>query len=201
MNSDFYAIISQSEVMNHVLAISKELHLPNWYISAGFIRSTVWDSLHGYEERTPIVDIDLIYFDSEYVDEKIEKQFERTLKQKAPEYPWSVKNQARMHMINGVQPYHTTEEGIAHFPETVTAIGIRMQPNGQIQTAAPYGLDDLMSMKVRPTPPFQKDTKLLEIYLKRVKQKNWQEKWPRIEVEHPSIGKIHMNNTRTAYNK
>jgi hypothetical protein len=36
----------------------------------------IWDALHGFKERTPILDIDVIYFDDTNIDELEEKKKE-----------------------------------------------------------------------------------------------------------------------------
>ena len=45
------------------LKIARDRALPNWAVSAGFIRNAVWDRLHGYDQFTPLNDVDLLYFD------------------------------------------------------------------------------------------------------------------------------------------
>ncbi|RIJ63399.1 hypothetical protein D1606_15190 [Rummeliibacillus sp. POC4] len=99
----------------------------------------------------------------------------------APEEPWSVKNLARMHKKNHVQPYKSTLDGSAHFPEIPTAIGIRLN-KGELEIIAPYGLAALFSKKVEPTPYFKQSERLYNIYLQRLKTKNWKQKWPRLQI-------------------
>ena len=40
------------------------LWLPDWYIAAGFLRNAIWDALHAKSVRTPLNDIDVIYYDA-----------------------------------------------------------------------------------------------------------------------------------------
>ena len=69
-----------------------------------------------------------------------------------------MKNQARMHLKNGDPPYTGTIDAMRNCPETATAIAARS--NGAlVELAAPYGVDDLLNMIVRPTPPFLKKMK------------------------------------------
>ena len=49
--------------MMEILTTVEKLQLPDSWICAGFIRSKVWDHLHEKEYRTPLADIDVIYFD------------------------------------------------------------------------------------------------------------------------------------------
>src|SRR5690606_18827150 len=106
-----------------VLSAAKSLDLPDWWICAGFVRSKIWDTLHGFNERTPLSDIDVIYFDAENLSEHTEKRLEEKLHRIMPGLPWSVKNQARMHIVNELESYTSAIDAISKFPETATALG------------------------------------------------------------------------------
>lgn len=79
--------------------------------------------LHGFKERTPISDIDVIYYDDGNTDELEEKKLEMRLRNILPDIPWSVKNEARMHVVNGIPPYSSSIDAISKFPETATSLG------------------------------------------------------------------------------
>jgi uncharacterized protein len=70
---DIIKVISEDEWMMNLLKAAKTLNLPDWWICAGFVRSKIWDVQHHYRLRTPLPDIDVIYFDSKKVDELEEK--------------------------------------------------------------------------------------------------------------------------------
>jgi hypothetical protein len=57
------SLISEDVWMMAILKSAKSLDLPDWWICAGFVRSKIWDTLHDFRVRTPIPDIDVIYFD------------------------------------------------------------------------------------------------------------------------------------------
>ncbi|WP_374992117.1 nucleotidyltransferase family protein [Paenibacillus sp. LHD-38] len=137
---------------------------------AGFVRSKVWDYLHGFEE-TRLPDVDVVYFDPEHTDESIEKEYERSLKKINSSVPWSVKNQARMHTKNGHVPYTSTADGLSNYPEVCTAIGVYLNSNGEVVLVAPYGVEDLVNLIVRPTPYFTSKDKRT-IYEQRITEKN-----------------------------
>lgn len=101
------------------------------------------------------------------------------LKQISPNEPWSVKNQARMHVLNGSKPYKSAVDGIAHFPEIPTAIGVKLS-NGLLEIAAPYGLRHLGAGIVEPTPFFVENN--YEIYRQRMHLKQWHLLWPKLEI-------------------
>ena len=174
-----------TELMKHLRTVST-LHLPDCWICAGYIRAKIWDHLHGYETPTQTDDVDVIYFDPHQTSERIEKELEQTLYQRDPDVPWSVKNQARMHHVNHLPPYTSSTDALAHFPETVTAIGVRLDSNDELILAAPYGTQDLLSLQVRPTPLFEATSSKHPIYLKRLEQKNWRAQWPNITLHQSS---------------
>src|SRR5690625_2084109 len=95
--ADIKRVIGEDVWMMNILHTAKSLHLPDWWVCAGFVRSKIWDTLHEYQERTPLPDIDVIYYDTTDISETREKKLEAQLKASDPTIPWSVKNQARMH--------------------------------------------------------------------------------------------------------
>ena len=171
--------ISNDQWMMKVIRQVATLGLPDWWICAGFIRAKVWDEQHGFSEKTILPDVDVIYFDSENPDEYIEKFYEKELMKLDPTIPWSVKNQARMHTLNKAEPYRSSMDGMSKFPETATALGVTLNLKGELQLCAPFGVQDLVEMKIRPTPYFEGSP----IYIKRVEQKNWSATWPLVRVE------------------
>src|SRR5699024_4035406 len=121
----------------------------DWWICAGFVRSKMWDTLHNFHTRTPLPDIDVIYFDDTNIDEAAEKEWESCLKQMAPDIPWSVKNQARMHITNNVAPYTSSTNAMSKFPETATALGVKLDESDNLVMAAPCGIKDVIHLEVK----------------------------------------------------
>ena len=76
---DVIRLIYEDKWMMEILRSAQSLELPDWWVCAGFVRSKIWDMLHGFDERTPLPDIDVIYFDPSNVDEEIEKGYENIL--------------------------------------------------------------------------------------------------------------------------
>lgn len=180
--------IREDEWMMGVLRAVRKLDLPDWWICAGFVRSKIWDTIHQFSHRTPLTDIDVIYYDSLKISEEQEKLLEGRLKKINPNLPWSVKNQARMHVINNFPMYTSSFDGMAHFPETATALGVMLRHDGSIVLAAPYGIEDAVSLMVKPTPHFEKIEKNRQVYEARVKQKNWQSVWNRLRINESREG-------------
>ncbi|STV71571.1 Uncharacterized protein conserved in bacteria [Klebsiella michiganensis] len=110
-----------------------------------------WDHLHGYGQRPVSGDVDVVWFDAKSGSAADDRALEERLSQQSSAFNWSVKNQARMHQRNGNKPYHSTENALLYWPETATAIAVRMGRSGLIEVIAPYGLDDLFALRLRPT--------------------------------------------------
>lgn len=179
---DIIKIIQQDKWMMELLKIARALNLPDWWICAGFVRSKIWDVLHDFNERTPMPDIDVIYYDPTNIDGKVERELEEKLRKLLPMIPWSVKNQARMHIVNNIPPYDSAVDAISKFPETATALGVKLDEEDNIILTAPHGIEDVVNMKVTPTPFFDESTERMMIYEKRVRNKNWKSIWTQVNV-------------------
>ncbi|QGG58264.1 D-amino-acid transaminase [Paenibacillus sp. B01] len=151
---------------------------PGAWLAAGYVRNLVWDRLHGRAERTPLDDADVVYFDPACPDEAAEKPWEQALAAARPGLRWSVKNQARMHPINGDEPFAGVAEAMSRWPETATPVALRLSSDDQVEALAPHGLSDLFAMKLRPSP-LQRDPSL---FARRVAAKGWLERWPLVRL-------------------
>lgn len=182
---DILQVISEDKWMMELLKTVKTINLPYWWICAGFVRSKIWDVLHGFNTRTPLSDIDVIYYDPADTNEAIEKRIEGRLRELMPNVPWSVKNQARMHVINNLPPFTSSIDGISKFPETVTALGVKLSNQNDIELTAPWGIVDVINLKVKPTPLYVETKELMKIYENRVKKKNWDSIWHNVKIYYP----------------
>ncbi|SFD98424.1 hypothetical protein SAMN05216378_1870 [Paenibacillus catalpae] len=194
---DIIQLVMEDEWMMEVLHAAKALNLPDSWVCAGFVRSKVWDYLHGYTERFSLPDVDVIYYDPSAPDEVLEKVLEERLREKHPDIPWSVKNQARMHLVNNddIQPYTSSVDAMSKFPETVTALGLTLDEHGRVVLSAPCGIEDLLGFVIRPTAHFEQSTALMQIYEKRLAKKNWKSRWSKVEISVNDNGS-HLNRRR-----
>lgn len=133
--------------------------------------------LHGFKERTPISDIDVIYYDDGNTDELEEKKLEMRFRNILPDIPWSVKNEARMHVVNSIPPYSSSIDAISKFPETATSLGVKLDEKEDILLAAPWGINDVVNLEVKPTPYFKELKELAKVYEERITKKNWKAIW------------------------
>jgi len=181
---DLLLLVQKDDWMMDVLHAAKTLQLPDWWVSAGFVRSKIWDVLHGYAQRTPLPDVDVVYFDPDHLDEAAEKELEKRLFSIRPNVPWSVKNEARMHLINQMPPFTSSVDAIANFTETATALGLSLDEQDRIRLTAPHGIQDAVNLIVRPTPYYLQSPDRARIYENRVSKKQWSKLWPRVVIEH-----------------
>ncbi|MGM0845583.1 MAG: nucleotidyltransferase family protein [Bacillota bacterium] len=181
LENEIIKMIEDDKWMMDILEAANSLNLPDWWICAGFVRSKIWDTLHGFSTRTEIPDVDVVYFDSSKVDEAHEKVLEKKLAEILPGVRWSVKNEARMHIINNLPPYTSSVDAISKFPETATAIGVKLDEVGNTILTAPHGLEDVLNMEIRATPHFR-SKELFYIYEERLIKKNWPSIWKKVKV-------------------
>ncbi len=81
-----------------------------------------------------------------------------------------------MHTRNGDAPYTTAVDAMRYWPETATVIAARRNDGDACEIAAPFGLDDLLNMVLRPTPRFADEKK--PIYEERLRTKHWTTRCP-----------------------
>lgn len=177
--ADIANLLEAHPELRRLLGLVELLALPDGWIGAGFVRNAVWDVLHG---RAPDPrrqgDIDVVFFDPDDTREVRDGGLEQRLRHLDPTMAWSVKNQARMHSRNGDRPYRSTEDAIAHWPETATAVAARLV-RGHVEVIAPHGVGDLFDLVMRPTPAFRNK---MDIYRKRLLEKDWPSRWPRLTI-------------------
>lgn len=150
---------------------------PDGWVGAGFVRNLVWDWLGELCPRD-LDDVDVVYFNSGDRSEATEKEIEERLSSAAPDIPWSVKNQARMHLKHGEEPYRDLVEGLGHWLETATTVSLKLDIDGAFHILAPYGLSDLMLGILRPT---RSGFERLDHLRQRSEEKGWLRRWPHVE--------------------
>lgn len=184
MKEKLFSLVSNDPWRMDALRAVRDLGLPDGWIGAGFVRALVWDHLSGYEAPTKVDDIDVIYFNPANADESAEKAYDEQLTARLPGLPWSCKNQSRMHLKfgNGA-PYQSTEDGLRHWLETPTAVALRLDNDNVLHVLAPFGLDDLFALRIRPTP--YAIAHKPAAYAERVRTRPWRALWPKLEIVMP----------------
>ena len=179
MSVDLAALFLANPWRLSVLRAVRALDLPDWAVGAGFVRNAVWDHLHGYAEPTPLPDVDVLFFDPADRAGQREGALERRLAEALPGVPWSVRNQARMHRRNGDRPYADTEDALRHWLETATCVAVRLGAGDRLEVIAPFGLDDLLSLRSVPTA---RGRVRYDAYIARMRAKDWPSRWPGVRV-------------------
>lgn len=180
---DIIRLVGADEWRMRALRAVVALGLPDSWIGAGFVRNLVWDTLHGYERPTALNDVDVLYFDSHDLSRAAERRLERWLERDMPGVPWSVRNQARMHEVNGDRPYRSSQDAMRFWPETATSVAVRLVGRDQVDFVAAHGIQDLVNLDVRPTPHFASKP---GIYLMRIRTKRWDRTWPLLNIHDPA---------------
>lgn len=177
--------IQNDDFMLRALMVAKSANLPNWFVGAGFVRSTVWDIQSGFELKYDYKDLDLAYFDAEHVSEGDDELLSGKLNSLL-DANWEVVNQAYAHKYNDVPKYTSAIDGLAHWVETATCIAATLDSHDRVQIVAPWGVKDLLNMKLRLVPYFESKPYYQKLFMERVKSKCWLERWPNLELIAPS---------------
>ncbi len=151
------------------------------YLSAGIIRNMVWSLLHDQTYQIEQTEIDVIFFDANDIDHE-QQHLAHLLSQKFPDNTWDVVNQAFVHTWyttadgQSIPQYSSLEDALSAWPETATAIAVRLLENNNLEIIAPFGLNDLFELKVR----WNNRLVSHKVFLERVQTKRFFERWNRL---------------------
>lgn len=182
--SQFEGIVRSTPWLMEALRAAREVGAPDWLIGAGALRTAVWDRLHGFSTPTPLADVDVVFFDPRDLSVKRERQVEEALLAELPGMPWEATNQASVHVWfpekfgYEVEPFNSTAEAVATWPETATSVGLRLESDDDLVIVAPLGLDDLLDLVHRRNPARVS----VEEYERRLATKRIAQRWPRVRV-------------------
>lgn len=173
-------IMAILKVLEQYSKENKEFH--NYYLAAGCVNQTILNDFHGFNLDYGIEDYDIVYYeeDTSYeAEDKRIKELEKRLEKL--NISFDIKNQKRVPIWYYEKykvkrfPYTSVEDAISRWNSTITCIGVRLE-NNNMKIFAPYGLKDLIEMKIRPV----KIDVTKELY--EQKAKKWQKKWPRLTI-------------------
>jgi hypothetical protein len=168
-----------------VLAIARALDLPDGLLCSGAVYQTVWNHLTGRPPDYGIRDYDLGYFDDRDLSWEAEDAVIRAVAAAcAPTLAAmvEVRNQARVHLWfedhfgEPYTPLACAAEALERFASPAFAVGARLKPTGDLTILAPFGLDDLFAMRLRPNPRWPSPGLARTIA-------NVRSRWPEIVVE------------------
>jgi hypothetical protein len=138
--------------VGNVLPAIRDVALPECWLAGGAVRNTIWKALYGNNCQLGIKDFDVVFFDPAG-DRLQERAAKAQLEKRFPGEQFDVKNQASFGVWRPWRmSFTSTADGIAHWLHTATAVGVRLNDQGEFDILAPYGLTDLFAGIVRPCP-------------------------------------------------
>jgi len=148
-------IIRSDPDLMGLLGSLREVALPQWRLVSGCLYQTVWNALTNRPRGTGIHDYDVIYFDAEDLSWAAE---DAVIQRVTSKLPLQLRNQARVHLWYeqhfgaAYPPLRCADESLMRYPLTVQAVGARLENDGRLDIVAPFGLDDVFAMAMRPNP-------------------------------------------------
>jgi uncharacterized protein len=141
-----------------LLAALRALRLPQWRLVAGCLYQTVWNALTGRPPGTGIKDYDLAYFDGRDLSWEAEDNVIQRVAAATRDCvgPVETRNQARVHLwfqqrFGIAYPQlSSADQALQYYASIVHAVGVRLEEDDRLDVAAPFGLDDLFAMVIRP---------------------------------------------------
>ncbi|MDP1739314.1 MAG: nucleotidyltransferase family protein [Caulobacter sp.] len=180
-------ILRAAPTMMTVLALARELDLPDWLIVSGAVYQRVWNHLTGREPDYGVRDYDVVYFDPDTSWDAEDVHIRRA----AVLFPAplgelvEVRNQARVHLWfedhfgEPYAPLSSSAEALGRFVAPAFGVGVRLEADDRLTIAAPFGLDDLFAMRLRPNP----NRPLAKGWVKTTTSART--RWPEVEVVEP----------------
>lgn len=168
LETELVAIVRADPGLMQVLTTVRSLDLPDWRLVSGAVYQAVWNSKTGRPHGYGVKDYDLAYFDGsdlsyeaeDMVIQRVASAFDDPLRSQV-----EVRNQARVaewfpqKFSEAYPPVANTDEALERFVAPAFAVGVRLEKDDKISVTAPFGLDDVFSLTIRPNPnrPLAKD--------------------------------------------
>ena len=178
-------IVRASPWMMGVLRAARACAPPDWWVGGGVLRDLVWDGLHGGFDPARVKDVDLAFYDPLDLRHAREVELERALAAHLSGVTWDAKNQAAVHLWYrrrfgvDVPRLVSAADGVATWPETATAVAVRLCADDSLEVLAPCGLADLLGGVCRRNPRLV----TVEEYQRRLLDKGIAQRWPNVIIE------------------
>jgi hypothetical protein len=187
LNARLAGIVRADPGLMHVLTTVRGLGLNDWRVFSGAVYQSVWNAVTDRPAGYGRKDYDLGYFDpdtswdaEDLVIKRVAAALDEPFRSEV-----EVRNQARVHLWfpdRFGEPYEAltgTDEALARFVAPAFAVGVRLERDDTISIAAPFGLEDVFSLTLRPNPD-------------RPRAKGWDKvvtsaraRWPELTVIEP----------------
>ncbi|WP_406456333.1 nucleotidyltransferase family protein [Streptomyces sp. NBC_01622] len=176
--------LSRNQTLLEVLDRTAALGLPDWYLTAGCLFQTIWNTVTGRPPTHGIRDYDVFYYDATDLSWEAEDTAIRAGRRAFAGLPAEVeiRNEARVHLWyeqkfgTPCPPYDSVESAIDSFASTTCCLAVRLKEDGDWRVYAPHGLSDIYNLVVRPNPVQAPQ----EVY--ETKAARWRESWPELTV-------------------
>ena len=154
-------ILRATPPLMQVMRTARCLRLPDWLLFSGAVYQPVLNHLTGRGLDYGIKDYDLAYFDSSDLSYEAEDTVIRRVRGAFDEPLRSmveVRNQARVHLWFEAKfgepyaPLSCTAEALERFTSASFAVAVRLEPDNLLYIEAPFGLQDLFALRLRPNP-------------------------------------------------
>lgn len=186
------SMIRSSAWMMRVLMTVRQAELPDAWVGAGTIRDLVWGQMYGSGFNPDDVrDVDVAFFNPHDLSRDGDEQATARLHDAWSQVPWEASNQAAVHTwyaseFGGepVRPLLTIADAVATWPETATAVAVRLNPADAVELCAPLGLTDLLTGVWRRNPRRVS----LQVSLARLARHKPTQRWPAVTVVPPGQG-------------
>ena len=160
LEAQLVEVVRADPSLMHVLTTVRGLGLNDWRVFSGAVYQSVWNAVTGRPAGYGRKDYDLGYFDpdtswdaEDAVIKRVAVAFDEPFRTDV-----EVRNQARVHLWfphRFGEPYEAltgTDEALARFVAPAFAVGVRLEADDTISIAAPFGLEDVFSLTIRPNP-------------------------------------------------
>ncbi len=176
----FLAIVTADATVRAILDRMPALGVSDWWLTAGVLFQTVWNTLTGRPAGTGIRDADVFYFDADtsWDAEDAVIRAGAELFADLP-VPVEIRNEARVHVWYAehfgtpAPPFRDCAEAIDSFAAVCCSVGVSVQ-DGRLRVYAPFGYDDLFALIVRPNP------RLAPRHVYETEVARWLDTWPEL---------------------
>lgn len=144
------------------LEIARSLDLPDCFIASGAIYQSVWNALTDKPLGHGLKDIDLIYFDGSDLswesEDRVIRRASAAFAEAAVRIPVETRNQARVHLWfeqrfgSPYRPLGSAAESLTRYASRTHAVAVRLEKDDSLTLEAPFGLEDIFSLTLRPNP-------------------------------------------------
>lgn len=147
----------------------------------------IWAHLRGWEYEMNHTEVDVIFYDENEQARPLAWQLADQLKNYFLDIIWDVTNQAFVHewyrsdQNKRIEPLTSVEQPLSLWPETATALALRLQDDNALELITPFGLIDLFELKLRWNPNLVS----YAVFDQRILSKHFLQKWPKLSlIEH-----------------